>query len=323
MARALITGIAGQDGSYLAELLLAKGYEVVGFDRLASCADAPNLSAVGGSIEYIQGDLLETGALTAAVEQAGASELYHLAAPTFVPDSWNDPSETIRAIVGSSAELLSAALAQEARPKVWVSASAEVFGDTDASPQAEESPMRPRSPYGVAKLAALGLVRTMREHHGLFACAGILYNHESPRRPAQFLPRKVTRGAAAIALGLEDELVLGDLAATRDWSDARDIVGAMMLAMSAERPSDYILASGEGRTVGQLVEVAFAAAGIADRVRDCVRVDPALVRPPEPIAPVGDPSRAERELGWERQISFEQMIAEMVQADLVDLRGAS
>ncbi len=322
MARALITGIAGQDGSYLAERLLADGYEVFGFDRVATAADAPNLSLVADRIDYIAGDLLTAGSLSAAVSAAAADEIYHLAAPSFVPDSWNDPGETITAIVGSTAELLAAAVAAEQRPRVWVSASAEVFGDTNESPQSEESVMRPRSPYGVAKLAALGLVRTMREHHGLFACGGILYNHESPRRPPQFLPRKVTRGAAAIALGLQDQLVLGDLDAVRDWSDARDIVEAMLLAMRTDGADDYVLASGEGRSVRQLVEAAFSAAGIADRAESAVRVDPQFVRPVEAVAPVGDPSRAARQLGWKPQISFRQMIAEMVAADLADLAGS-
>ncbi len=322
MARALITGIAGQDGSYLAERLLADGYEVFGFDRVAKAADAPNLSLVADRIDYIAGDLLTAGSLSAAVSAAAADEIYHLAAPSFVPDSWNDPGQTIAAIVGSTAELLAAAVAARQRPRVWVSASAEVFGDTNESPQREESVMRPRTPYGVAKLAALGLVRTMRDHHGLFACGGILYNHESPRRPPQFLPRKVTRGAAAIALGQQSELLLGDLDAVRDWSDARDIVGGAVLALRADSAGDYVLASGEGRSVRQLVEAAFSAAGIADRAESAVRVDPQFVRPPEPTAPVGDPSRAARQLGWKPQISFGQMIAEMVAADLAELAGS-
>jgi GDPmannose 4,6-dehydratase len=323
MPRALITGIAGQDGSYLAERLLADGYEVIGFDLATSASEARNLVGVADRIEYIEGDLLEVGSLRSAIASAGADEIYHLAAPTFVPDSWEDPSSTTAAIVGSTSEILAAALEANARPKVWISASAEIFGDTDVSPQNEDSAMRPRSPYGVAKLAALGLVRTMREHHGLFACGGILYNHESPRRPPHFLPRKVTRGAAAIALGQQDELVLGDLTAVRDWSDARDIVSAIVLAMRAERPGDYVLASGQGRSVGQLVEVAFSAAGIGGRIEPSIRVDPAFVRPPESIASVGDPSRAEQRLGWKREFSFEQMIAEMVETDLAELRSSS
>jgi GDPmannose 4,6-dehydratase len=319
MARALITGIAGQDGSYLAELLLAEGSEVVGLDRQETASVAPNLEAVAGQVEWLRGDLLDGRALRDAVARCGADEVYHLAAPTFVPDSWDDPSQTIAAIAGGTAAVLAGALAAPSRPRVWVSASAEVFGDTDASPQDEQSVMRPRTPYGVAKLAALGLVRTMREHHGLFACGGILYNHESPRRPVHFLPRKVTRGAAAIALGQQEELVLGDLDAVRDWSDARDIVRGAALALRADLPDDYVLASGRGRTVRELAAAAFAAAGIAERFEECLAVDPELVRAPEPVESVGDPSRAGELIGWTPEIGFDEMIAEMVAADLEEL----
>ncbi len=319
MARALITGIAGQDGSYLAEMLLAQGADVIGLDRPAGPSEAPNLNAVADSVDWIQGDLLDGPSLREAVTACGADEIYHLAAPTFVPDSWSDPSQTISAIAGGTAAVLAGALASPTRPRVWVSASAEVFGDTDSSPQDERSAMRPRTPYGVAKLAALGLVRTMREHHGLFACGGILYNHESPRRPPQFLPRKVTRGAASIALGQEERLVLGDLDAVRDWSDARDIVRGAVLALRADSPEDYVLASGRGRTVRELAAAAFMAAGIPERLEECVSVDPGLVRPPEPVASVGDPSRAADLLGWRTEITFDEMIAGMVAADLEEL----
>jgi len=319
VARALITGIAGQDGSYLAEMLLAEGSEVVGLDRQESASQAPNLEAVAGQLEWLKGDLLDGPSLRDAVAACGADEVYHLAAPTFVPDSWDDPSQTMAAIAGGTAAVLAGALAAPSRPRVWVSASAEVFGDTDASPQDEQSAMRPRTPYGVAKLAALGLVRTMREHHGLFACGGILYNHESPRRPTHFLPRKVTRGAAAIALGQQEELVLGDLDAVRDWSDARDIVRGAVLALRADVPDDYVLASGRGRMVRELAEAAFAAAGIAERLEECLAVDPQLVRPPDPVESVGDPSRAGELIGWKPEIGFDEMIAEMVAADLEEL----
>ena len=215
--------------------------------------------------------------------------------------------------------MLAGALVAKEPPRVWVSSSAEVFGDTDASPQDENSAMRPRTPYGVAKLAALGLVRTMREHHGLFACGGILFNHESPRRPPHFLPRKVTKAAAAISLGQEDELVLGDLEAVRDWSDARDIVRGVELALRADEPGDYVLSSGIGRSVRELVESAFSAAGIEDRLDGCLRVDQALVRPPEEVMQVGDSLRARRLLAWTPEISFDEMIGEMVRADLEEL----
>ncbi len=185
----------------------------------------------------------------------------------------------------------------------------------------QDAPMRPRSPYGVAKLAALGLVRTMRERHGLHVSAGILFNHESPRRPVHFLPRKVTQGAAAIALGLEDELVLGDLRAVRDWCHAADVARAAWLMLRQDEPDDYVIASGVGRTVGDLVNAAFSAAGVSPEGR--IRVDPAFVRPPEATPPVGDPSRARELLGWEPEIGFDAMISEMVSADLLDLRAPS
>jgi GDPmannose 4,6-dehydratase len=319
--RALITGIAGQDGSYLAEQLLDEGTEVVGLDMVAA-QDARNLAGVADRLEVIVADLRDPSALRRAIAAAAPDELYHLAAPSFVPASWEDPTETIAAIAGGTGTVLAAALALEPRPRVWVAASSEVFGEAQASPQEEHAPMRPRTPYGVAKLAALGLVRTLRAHHGLFACGGITYNHESPRRPPHFLPRKVTRGAAAIALGLEDELVLGDLEAVRDWSDARDVVRAARLALRADEPGDYVLASGTGRTVRELVETAFAAAGVSGPLEDHVRVDPAFVRPREPVPLVGDASQARAALGWQPEITFEEMISEMVRTDLDELRAS-
>jgi GDPmannose 4,6-dehydratase len=202
--------------------------------------------------------------------------------------------------------------------RVWVSTSSEVFGDAGESPQTERSPMRPRTPYGAAKLAAHGLVGAMRERWGLFACSGLTYNHESPRRPEQFLTRKVTRGAAAIKLGLERELVLGDLDAVRDWSHAADVVRAAWLALQAPEPDDYVVASGVGRTVRDFVAAAFAALDLD--WEGCVRVDPAFVRAPEPVALVGDPTHARERLGWTPERSFEDLVAEMVAADLAALR---
>jgi GDPmannose 4,6-dehydratase len=318
--RALITGVAGQDGSYLAELLLDRRYEVVGMVRPGQRQRRPaNLNGVGDRVRLVEGDLLEPSALHALVGEVAPYELYHLAAPSFVPASWDDPSETVRAIGEGTAALLAGSLALGAdAPRIWVSSSSEVFGDAGESPQHERSPMRPRTPYGVAKLAAHGLVGAMRARHGLFACSGITFNHESPRRPEHFLPRKVTRGAAAISLGLERELVLGDLRAVRDWSHAADVARAAWLALQAREPGDYVVASGKGRTVGDLVAAAFGHVGL-DPERH-VRVDPALVRPPEDTPPVGDPSRARTVLGWQPEHSFEEMIAEMVDADLERLR---
>jgi GDPmannose 4,6-dehydratase len=308
--RALVTGVSGQDGSYLAELLAGQGYEVVGVVRRGGSAPPDDVATV-------EGDLLDFASLRAAVADVRPDELYHLAAPSFVPASWEDPASTVAAIAGSTATLL--ASARSVGPRVWIAVSSEIFGDAGESPQHERSPMRPRSPYGVAKLAAHGLVGGMRERFGLFACAGIAYNHESPRRPERFLPRKVTRGAAAISLGHQRELVLGDLDAVRDWSHAADVVRAAWLALQADEPGDYVVASGVGRTVRELAEVAFAHVDLD--WREHIRIEPSLVRTAEPVALVGDPSRARSVLGWEPERSFEDMIHEMVEADLAVLRS--
>lgn len=300
---ALITGITGQDGSYLADQLRAGGRDVVGLARSGADLDI---------------DLDDHDALRRAVAEVAPAELYHLAAPTFVPASFEQPGLIARQIAGATQALLDAAIALPSSPRVFVATSAEIFGDCRVSPQDEDAPKRPRSPYGEAKLAAHEAVARARER-GLFAVSGILYNHESPRRPAHFLPRKVTRGAAAIALGLEDRLVLGSLDAVRDWSHAADMMRGARLALEAGEARDYVFASGVGRTVGDLVAAAFDAAGVPAE-RRAVDVDPAFVRPPEATAPVGDPSRARRLLGWRPEISFEAMIAEMVAADLERLR---
>ncbi|HEX6620798.1 MAG TPA: GDP-mannose 4,6-dehydratase [Solirubrobacteraceae bacterium] len=311
MPRALVTGVSGQDGSYLAALLTDRGYEVVGLVRGSGDRLPDGVSA-------LTGDLLAPATLRAAVHDARPDELYHLAAPTFVPDSWEDPTETVAAIATATATLLAAAREVDPAMRVWVSTSSEVFGDAGESPQTERSPMRPRTPYGAAKLAAHGLVGAMRERLGLFACSGLTYNHESPRRPERFLTRKVTRGAAAIKLGRERELVLGDLDAVRDWSHAADVVRAAWLALQAPEPDDYVIASGVGRTVRDFVATAFAALDLD--WEGYVRVDPALVRAAEPVALVGDPTRARERLGWTPEHSFEDLVREMVAADLAALR---
>jgi GDPmannose 4,6-dehydratase len=309
--RALITGITGQDGWYLTELLLARDYDVIGMVRSSG-------AAVPGSVSVVAGDLLEPSSLRAAIEATRPDELYHLAAPTFVPDSWEDPAETLAAIAGATATLLASARAVDPHMRVWVSTSSEIFGDAGESPQNERSPMRPRSPYGVAKLAAHGIVGALRERFGLFACSGITYNHESPRRPEHFLPRKVSRGVAAIKLGLQSELVLGDLDAVRDWSHAADVVRAAWLALQADAPRDYVVGSGVGRTVRELVATAFACADL-DWQRH-VTVDPQLVRAGEPVDLVADATLARESLAWVPERSFEDLVAELVRADLAALR---
>jgi GDPmannose 4,6-dehydratase len=310
--RALVTGITGQDGSYLSELLLDDGYDVVGMVRAPLTLDG---------VRTVHGDLADHESVRRAVLETQPDELYHLAAPTFVPASWRDPAGTLALVAGATATLLQASSEMAGGVRVLVANSGEVFGAASVSPQNEETPMRPRSPYGVAKLAAYGLVDTLRRRHGLHASSAIAYNHESPRRPERFLPRKVTRGAAAIKLGLQDELVLGDLDAVRDWCHARDVVRGFRLMLRQEEPGDYILAGGVGRTVRELVDTAFGCVGLDPA--EYVRVDPELVRPAERTPPVGDISRARERLGWEPETSFQAMIEEMVQADLTDLRATA
>jgi GDPmannose 4,6-dehydratase len=312
MPRALITGITGQDGSYLSEQLLEAGYDVIGLVREGSRAPA--------GAATVQGDLGDGASLRAAVLEIAPDELYHLAAPTFVPASWKDPAGTLALVAGATATLLQAAR-EVAGARVLVASSGEIFGAASVSPQNEDTPMRPRSPYGVAKVAAFGFVDTLRQKHGLHASSAIAYNHESPRRPERFLPRKVCKAAAAIKLGLQDELVLGDMNAVRDWSHARDVVRGYRLMLGQDEPGDYVLASGVGRTVGDLVAAAFAVVGLdPDRY---VRSDAKFVRPSERTPPVGDISLARERLGWEPETSFEAMIAEMVQADLVALQAVA
>ncbi|HUR86486.1 MAG TPA: GDP-mannose 4,6-dehydratase [Solirubrobacteraceae bacterium] len=305
MPRALITGMTGQDGSYLTELLLAEGYDVVGMVRAPVSIDG---------VSTIHGDLGDPASLRAAVLESEPDELYHLAAPTFVPASWKDPAGTLALVAGATATLLCAAREAPRPPRVLVASSGEVFGAASESPQNEQTPMRPRSPYGVAKVAAYGLVDTLRAKHGLHASSAIAYNHESPRRPERFLPRKVSRGAAAIKLGLQDELVLGDLSAVRDWCHARDVVRGYHLMLGRDEPGDYVLASGVGRTVRELVDAAFGCIGLDPG--EHVVVDEKLVRPSERTPPVGDITKARERLGWEPETSFQAMIEEMVRADL-------
>ncbi len=309
MPRALVTGITGQDGSYLAEQLLHRGYEVVGMVR------SDGLSIPG--VTTIHGDLADPVSLRAAVLETAPDELYHLAAPTFVPASWKDPRGTMDLVAGATGALLKAAHEAGNDMRVLVANSGEVFGAANESPQTEQTPMRPRSPYGVAKLAAFGLVDVLRMKHNLHASSALAYNHESPRRPERFLPRKVSRGAAAIKLGLQGELQLGDLGAVRDWCHARDVVRGYQLMLEQDEPGDYILAGGVGRTVRELVDAAFAVVDLDPG--DYVKVDQQLVRGSERTPPVGDTTLARERLGWAPETSFEAMIEEMVQADLADL----
>ncbi len=320
--RALITGISGQDGSFLAELLLENGYEVTGLVHgdLHECTLGCS-EHLRERLELLGGDLLVPDSLRAVVARVRPDELYHLASPSFVPASWERPAETMRAIVGATAVLLETVRDTCPSTRVWVAASGAMYGDAPESPQSESTPCRPTSPYAIAKLAAHQLVGAMRAHDGLYACSGILFNHESERRPHQFVTRTVTRAAAQIKLGLAEEVTLGSLDAVRDWSFAGDTMRGAWLMLQQEQPEDYVLASGVGRTVAQLVDTAFAYVGL-DPER-YVRVDRKLVRAPEHTPSVGDPSRARRQLGWEPQVSFEQLVARMVDADLSELQAVA
>jgi GDPmannose 4,6-dehydratase len=318
---ALITGITGQDGSFLAELLLEKGYGVTGLVRGARERPLGCSEHLREQIELVRGDLLDPDSLRGAIERVRPAEIYHLAGPSFIPDSWQRPGETFSAIAGSAAAILQAVRDLHPEARVFTAASGAIFGDAQESPQREETPCRPTTPYAVAKLAAHELVGMMRAHEGLHASSGIVYNHESERRPERFVTRRISRAAAAIALGLQDELTLGSLEAVRDWSFAGDIVRGAWLMLQQDRPDDYVLASGVPRTVAELARTAFACVDL-DFER-YLRVDPALVRPPEATPSVGDPGKAREQLGWVPQLSFEQLVERMVTADLRALEGAA
>jgi GDPmannose 4,6-dehydratase len=265
-------------------------------------------------------DLLDVEGLREALSEIQPHELYHLASPSFVPRSWEQPAQTMRAIIGSNAALLEAVLAIDPSIRMFVASSTAIFGAAPESPQREDTPCHPTSPYAIAKLASHQLLGVLRDRHGLYACSGIFNNHESERRPEQFVTRKITRGAAAIKLGLEQDLHLGDIDAVRDWSFAGDMMQAAWLTLQQEHPSDYVLASGIGHTVREFAQVAFACVGLdAERY---LRVDPTLVRAPETTLNIGDPSHARETLGWQPQLSFQQLIERMVNADLRALQAA-
>ena len=316
--RALVLGVAGQDGSYLAELLVARGVAVTGLVRRAESEASPNLAAVRDRIAFARGDMADDALLRALVAEVRPTEIYNVASTSTLAAAWADPPACARETALPVAVLLDAIRATDPSIRLVQASSAQVFGDPAESPQHEDTPRRPAEPYGAAKAYADAMIAAHRERHGLHASAAILFNHESPRRPPAYVTRKVTRGAAAIAVGLEERLVLGDLEAVRDWSFAGDIAAAMVAMAEADEPGDLVLASGVGRTVGDLVAQAFAAAGA--EVQGRVEVDPALVRAPQRLPSIGDPSRARERLGWRPATSFEALVQAMVEADLAELR---
>jgi GDPmannose 4,6-dehydratase len=311
--RALITGITGQDGSYLAELLLAKGYEVYGMVRRASTENFERIEPIRDRLHLVQADLLDTMSLITLLEQVHPRELYNLAAQSFVPTSWAQPVLTAEFDAIGVTRLLEAIRLVDRSIRFYQASSSEMFGKVREVPQTELTPFHPRSPYGVAKVYAHYITVNYRESYGIFACSGILFNHESPRRGKEFVTRKVTDGVARIAAGLSDELRLGNLAAKRDWGFAGDYVDAMWRMLQQPEPDDYVVATGESHTVRELVDLAFQRIGRDWRAH--VREDPTLKRPAEVDLLVGNASKAQSVLGWRPKVTFAQLVAMMVDAD--------
>jgi GDPmannose 4,6-dehydratase len=311
---ALVTGIGGQDGSYLAELLLDEGYRVFGIVRRDAHAYRERLDRVWGRIELLEADLLDRASLVAALRSAEAAEVYNLASPSFVPRSWDEPVLTAEFAAVGVSSLLEAIREVDPSIRFYQASSSEIFGEPLETPQREDTPLAPLTPYGVAKAYGHFITRSYRHRYGLFACSGILYNHESPRRPLEFLPRKVAHGAASIARGRMTGLALGDLSSRRDWGYAPDYVRAMWLMLQQDEPSDYVIATGETHTVEELVDIAFARVAL-DR-RDHVIEDDALRRGRAELHDlVGDASHARTSLGWEPTRSFRELIELLVDAE--------
>jgi GDPmannose 4,6-dehydratase len=317
MPRALITGITGQDGSYLAELLLDKGYDVYGVVRRASTESFDRIEHIRDRLTLVQADLLDQSSLVAALVQSEPDEVYNLAAQSFVPTSWSQPVLTAEFTAVGVTRLLEAVRQVNPKIRFYQASSSEMYGRVLEVPQSESTPFYPRSPYGVAKVYGHYITVNYRESYDLFACSGILFNHESPRRGLEFVTRKVTDGVARIKLGLADELRLGNLDAQRDWGFAGDYVEAMWLMLQQDEPDDYVVATGETHTVEKLVDLAFARADL-DREKHVV-IDPAFIRPAEVDLLIGDPTHAKQKLGWVPKVDFEGLVNMMVDADLARL----
>jgi len=318
--RALITGITGQDGSYLAEFLLAKGYSVVGIVRRAS---VPNLSRIQHLLDRIElrpADLLDQLSLIRVLDDVRPTELYNLAAMSFVPASWEQPMLTGEFNAQGVTRVLEAVRHVDASIRIYQASSSEMFGKVREVPQTEMTPFYPRSPYGVSKVFGHYITVNYRESYNLFACSGILFNHESPRRGFEFVTRKVTNAVARIKLGLDDHLSLGNLDAQRDWGFAGDYVRAMWLMLQQDVADDYVIATGVSHSVQQLVEIAFERVGL--EWQRYVRIDPLFLRPAEVDHLIGDASKARRQLGWEPEVDFTGLVRMMVDADLHRLSHA-
>jgi GDPmannose 4,6-dehydratase len=310
--RAFVTGVGGQDGWYLSRLLVEKGYEVVGCGRPGSLGGPRGHELRTGGVRIVEADLLDRADTLRAVREVEPGEIYNMAGHSFVPESWKDPASAIRITSWPVIHLLDAIRESSARIRFYQSSTSEIFGLANESPQSEATPVAPANPYAAAKVFAHQLVGLYRAHYGLFACSGILYNHESPRRPPQFVTQKVVTAARRIAAGKEKELVLGDLDVTRDWGFAGDYVDAMWRMLQQDAPEDFIIGSGVAHSVRDLCRAAFEAVGLDYRAY--VRTDPGLMRPGQPTRLLANPAKARGRLGWKPTMSFEGLVESMVRA---------
>jgi len=311
---ALITGITGQDGSYLAEFLLEKGYNVFGMVRRSSTENFERINHIRDKVTLIQADLLDQMSLIAAISESQPDEIYNLAAQSFVPTSWTKPVLTAEFTALGVTRMLEAMRHTKSDARFYQASSSEMFGKVAEMPQTENTPFHPRSPYGVAKVYGHFITVNYRESYNLYACSGILFNHESPRRGYEFVTRKVTDGVARIKLGLIDELRLGNLDAKRDWGYAGDYVRMMWMMLQQDEPDDYVICSGETHSVEELVQIAFDYAGLD--WKKYIKIDQRFVRPAEVDLLIGDAAKAREKLGWEIRVTFEEMIRMMVDNDL-------
>jgi GDPmannose 4,6-dehydratase len=317
--KALITGITGQDGSYLAELLLAEGYQVIGVVRRSSSENFERISHIQDRLTLVSGDLHDGVSLIRIIQDYRPQEVYNLAAQSFVQTSWIQPVLTGESTALGVTRVLDAVRLVDQDIRFYQASSSEMFGKVQDVPQREETPFYPRSPYGVAKVYGHWITVNYRESYDMHASSGILFNHESPRRGLEFVTRKVTHAAARIKLGLASELRLGNLDAQRDWGFAGDYVRAMWLMLQQDEPDDYVIATGETHPVRELVQIAFDTVGL--RWEDHVVIDPAFFRPAEVDLLVGDPSKAQRVLGWKREMDFPTLVETMVTSDLAALQS--
>jgi GDPmannose 4,6-dehydratase len=315
--KALITGLTGQDGSYLAEFLLTQGYHVYGMVRRSSSSSFERIGHFADQIEIISGDLLDQFSLIDAIEQTQPDEIYNLASQSYVPLSWTQPALTAEYTALGVSRLLEAIRRDKPDIRFYQASSSEVFGQPDESPQTELTAFRPRNPYGVAKAYAHWMTINYRDKYDLYACCGITYTHESPRRGAEFVFRKITRGAVQIKLGLTQELRLGNLDARRDWCHAQDVIVAMWMMLQQDCPDDYIIASGETHSVRELVDCAFSYLGLD--YTQYVQVDPVFYRPDEAVQLVGSIDKIKTRLNWQPQYSFQRLVESMIDHDLKEL----